>query len=398
MLTTVDLDSPVADHGALALAAARALGPELRTRAAEGETGRTMPSDVAERVRAAGLFGLSLPRTLGGSELDPLAQMRVIEELSRADGSAGWTVLIGNSSMIFAWLDPAVAREMIGGDSRFASATTIGPVGRAEPDGAACVHGERTVVVQQWLPTRILVTGRSSRDRPRCSPHRRRPRPGLAAGFPACGGQDRARHLGLVGVARNRQSRHHRRQPQRACRARLRPVLRTGPPRRPAVADPVFHNARRLSRGLSLGVARRALDEFLALAVAKRRGSATQSVAETGDAQIAVARAEGVLAAAKAFVIDALGTLWDTACAGDPPTVELRARVQLATLNAQRAAETAIDAVMPFAGAAGVYSSQPLQRCFRDIHTAGQHIFFSADAWKRCARLRLGIDQPTFMI
>jgi len=134
------------------------------------------------------------------------------------------------------------------------------------------------------------------------------------------------------------------------------------------------------------------------ITVAKRRGSATHSVAETGDAQIAVARAEGVLQAAKAFVIDALGALWDTACAGDPPTVESRARVQLAALNAQRSAEIAIDAVMPFAGAAGVYSSQPLQRCFRNIHTAGQHIFFGSDAWKRFARLRLGIDQPTFMI
>lgn len=39
---------------------------------------------------------------------------------------------------------------------------------------------------------------------------------------------------------------------------------------------------------------------------------------------------------------------------------------------------------MPFAGASGVYSSQRVQRRFRDVHIAGQHIFVSPDAWKRC--------------
>jgi len=38
-----------------------------------------------------------------------------------------------------------------------------------------------------------------------------------------------------------------------------------------------------------------------------------------------------------------------------------------------------------------------LQRCLRDIHTAGQHVSFSDDAWGRHARHRFGIPQPTFM-
>ena len=35
----------------------------------------------------------------------PLRYIEVIEECSRADGSAGWTVLIGNSTGFFAWLE-----------------------------------------------------------------------------------------------------------------------------------------------------------------------------------------------------------------------------------------------------------------------------------------------------
>ena len=51
-----------------------------------------------------------------------------------------------------------------------------------------------------------------------------------------------------------------------------------------------------------------------------------------------------------------------------------------------------MDSVFPYAGASSVYSSEPLQRCFRDLHTAGQHIYVGAEAWKRCARIALGID------
>lgn len=83
----------------------------------------------------AGLFALWLPRSLGGLELDPATIVRVIEELSYADGSAGWTTLIGTSTAFFAWLEPAVARELIDGRPYAASACVVASTGQAVPDG-----------------------------------------------------------------------------------------------------------------------------------------------------------------------------------------------------------------------------------------------------------------------
>ena len=100
-----------ADPAAAALEAARALAPEIRERAREGEQLRTMPPDLADRIEAAGLFALWLPRSLGGLELDPGTIVRIIEEISYADGSAGWTTLIGASTAFFAWLEPDVAQN-----------------------------------------------------------------------------------------------------------------------------------------------------------------------------------------------------------------------------------------------------------------------------------------------
>jgi indole-3-acetate monooxygenase len=69
--------------------------PDFRARALEAERLGTMPADLVRRAQAAGLFRLNLPRSLGGLELDPASTAEIFEEISRADGSAGWTVVIG---------------------------------------------------------------------------------------------------------------------------------------------------------------------------------------------------------------------------------------------------------------------------------------------------------------
>ena len=89
-----------------------------------------MPPDLADRIEAAGLFALWLPRSLGGLELDPATIVRIIEEISYADGSAGWTTLIGASTAFFAWLEPDVARELIAGRPYGASTNMIAPLVR----------------------------------------------------------------------------------------------------------------------------------------------------------------------------------------------------------------------------------------------------------------------------
>ena len=45
-------------------------------------------------------------------------------------------------------------------------------------------------------------------------------------------------------------------------------------------------------------------------------------------------------------------------------------------------------------GGSALYASSPLQRCFRDIHAATQHIAASDDAYEFAGRVRLGIAKP----
>src|SRR5579864_2133173 len=101
--------TPDSEEGAiLTLDAARELGPTIRTAADEIEQGRRLPTQLVREMQRAGMFRMAMPRSWGGPELDFLTQMRVIEELSAVDASAGWCVMIGvDGGYMTAYIDQA---------------------------------------------------------------------------------------------------------------------------------------------------------------------------------------------------------------------------------------------------------------------------------------------------
>jgi hypothetical protein len=76
------------------LDAARELVPAIVGARDDIERERCLPSSLVDAMRNAQLFELWLPKTFGGPELHPIDFLRVVEELSRADGSAGWCATV----------------------------------------------------------------------------------------------------------------------------------------------------------------------------------------------------------------------------------------------------------------------------------------------------------------
>jgi indole-3-acetate monooxygenase len=388
------------DPATAALEAARALAPEIRARAHEGERLRTMPPDLADRIEAAGLFALWLPRSLGGLELDPATIVRIIEEISYADGSAGWTVLIGMSTAFFAWLEPDVARELIAGRPYGASTSMIAPTGSAAPDGAGAftVSGRWAfnTGVRHARFSQVAALVLDEHGEPRTSeggvPQWR------VAFFPTERGEiiDTWDGAGLRGTGS-----HDLVLEGLGVPAELFINLVEDAPRHdgPLWRFPVFANLSVTLIGFPLGVARRALDEFAELARTKTRGLAQRRrMAEDPHVQVQLAAAEGALQSARVFAFDVIGQLWDTACAGEALSVDQRAQLSLATQHAVRAAVAAVDGVFRLAGAGALYADQPLQRCFRDLHAMDTHAFLSAEARSRYAKHLLGVPQPSQLL
>src|SRR6266705_1345532 len=97
------------------VAAAINLTPHIRAVREELEATRRLPPSLVQAIADAGLFRLYLPHAVGGPELPPLTVFRVIEELSKADGSVGWCTMIATAVSVFAgWLPTEVGSALCG--------------------------------------------------------------------------------------------------------------------------------------------------------------------------------------------------------------------------------------------------------------------------------------------
>ena len=88
------------------LSAIHDLAPAICARSAEIEAARELPADLIHDLTAAGCFRMFVPRSHGGLELDLTSSLEIFEALARADGSAGWTVMIGAEAVLLLALLP----------------------------------------------------------------------------------------------------------------------------------------------------------------------------------------------------------------------------------------------------------------------------------------------------
>ena len=91
-------------------------------------------------------------------------------------------------------------------------------------------------------------------------------------------------------------------------------------------------------------------------------------------AQIDLARAEALLRAGRAFLFEAVEGLCDEAAAGRPCSLRQRALVRVATAQAAAMSAQAVDLLYNASGASALFETNPLERCFRDVHATTQHI------------------------
>src|SRR5262245_60586666 len=128
------------------VASARQLQPLLREHCSASDESGELDPDVVDALHELGLFGMWVPESLGGSELDPLSSLRVIQTLAQADPSTAWVVMAaalatGTGGAYLA--DEAVA-EMFGGE-RF-------PVvaGQGTRPGTAVIDGDGYRLSGSW--------------------------------------------------------------------------------------------------------------------------------------------------------------------------------------------------------------------------------------------------------
>ncbi len=371
---------------------AERLAASLRDRNEEIERARRLPEPFVRAFDEAGLFRLCVPRSLGGPEL-PLAELvRVLETLAAGDAAAAWCAMIASTtSALAAWLDPAAASELFCAPHAV-SGGVFAPSGRARPvAGGFRTDGRWSFGSGSEHCTTLLggciVMGDSG---PQLVAEGKRPDIRLLF-FPASDVEiiDTWHVSGLEGTGSHDIAVHDLFVPDAHAVS-----LISGTPREAGVLYrfPVFGLLAVGVASVSLGIARRAIDELKSLATRKTPALAQRRLAERGTAQTAVAEAEGALGGARSFLLATIEEVWAGVAAGAPVGLAERARVRIAAANAVRGAARAVDGMYELGGGSSIYLSSPLQRCFRDVHVVTQHASVSAGSLELAGRALLGVD------
>ncbi|MFI5122649.1 MAG: hydroxylase, partial [Vicinamibacteria bacterium] len=106
-----------------------------------------------------------------------------------------------------------------------------------------------------------------------------------------------------------------------------------------------------------------------------------------------VAAAEARVRAARSLLFAAVADAWEAAQSGDGQIpIELRTGIRLAATHAVAAAAAAVDVAYSLGGGSAIYETSPLQRRFRDVHAATQHMLVGPATWELTGRSLLGLD------
>src|SRR4051812_38348481 len=95
---------------------ARELAPLMRAEATAVERAGTLTEPVLAALREAGVLWANVPGELGGGGADIVTALRMMEEISRADGSIGWSLMANMTatSNACAFLPPSAVQVMFG--------------------------------------------------------------------------------------------------------------------------------------------------------------------------------------------------------------------------------------------------------------------------------------------
>jgi len=141
---------------------------------------------------------------------------------------------------------------------------------------------------------------------------------------------------------------------------------------------------------VSLGVARGALDELITLAQTKTPTFSTAVLADRPAAQIELARAEGSLAAARAFLYETVEDLWQTVRTGAQPTPRQIAMNRVAAASATDVGAAVARTVGVLAGGGAIFKASALQRHMRDADAIAHHFTVAPHVWEDAGRVLMG--------
>ena len=387
------------DHGELRelyLSRARALAPEIEASGALIEEQRRIPPALVKKLLDAGLFHMLLPRSLGGSEVDPGTFARVIEEIAKADASTAWCLCQASGcSMSAAYLAPAAAQEVFG-DPGSILAWGPGPDARAVAmDGGYRVSGAWSFASgcrhATWLGGYCPIYDEDG--------SRRRRADGAGEGRTMLFPVTDATIIDVWHVGGLRGTASDTFRVAELFVPRERAILRDDPRERqesgPLYCFPIGSLYSSGFGSVALGIGQRTLEALVELARDKTPRGMSRTLRNNAVIQSQVAYAEAQLASARVFLYSSLDEIWQAVDRAGAITLDQRVRIRLASTFAIHQAKQAVDAMHHAAGGSAIFTSGAFDRRFRDVHAVTQQLQGRQAHFETVGQFLLGLEPDT---
>jgi alkylation response protein AidB-like acyl-CoA dehydrogenase len=369
---------------------AAALRPIVRGFQDQAERERRLPPALVERLRAAGLYRMLVPRELGGLQVDLLTFLRAVELISEGDGSSGWNLANNAICQLMALSLPDAGVEEVFGQS--------GPdtilAGTGVPGGGTGVAVDGGYVVSgrwpfgsgcreaQWMVANFEMSNGT---------------PGLYRAFfraAECTVFDTWDMTGMRGTGSHDWAVADVFVPQHRTIHVPGRLLFNQWQRWNGVlyALPVHAITGAHHSVVATGIARAGIDALTELAGGKVRRGRPGLLREQAHIQEAVARAEALLGAAQAYRAAVTTEIWDTVAAGQETTLTQRARCRLAASFAVDSARQAMELMFRAGGTTSTRRTHQLAHCWRDLYVVGQSAGISPEWYALAGQAFMGLD------
>ena len=383
------------------VANARALAPMIAAAAPRIEAERQLPADLVEALHEARLWRMLVPRAYGGDEVSPLEYVEAIEEIAKADASTAWC--IGQTSVcstVSRNMKPEVAEAIFKNNPR--GVLSWGPTNTAKAiaeKGGYRVNGSWPFASGSkhatYLAAHCFI--HEPDGEPRRDADGKPVQKTLFVPREAATWQDVWHVMGLKGTGSNTYT--------------LTDVL---VPEDYSIDYHALNSAGRHEHGplysftiyqlfgasfpaVALGIARAMLDFFLRARAEKTPTGQTAMLRDSAVIQSQVGVAQTSLAAARAFLFDALGEAWRGAQSG-AISMDQRVRLRMACINASQQARQVAETTYLAAGATAVFESNSFERRFRDMHAVSQQAQSQSTIYEAIGRHFLGLPHGSRLI
>jgi 3-hydroxy-9,10-secoandrosta-1,3,5(10)-triene-9,17-dione monooxygenase len=363
------------------LARAEALVPLLRERALRAEQLRRLPDETIADLHESGLFRILQPARVGGSELPYRALFELTAVIGQGCGSTAWVLgnLAAHHWLLGMW-HPEAQDEIWGQspDSLISSALAFARGRARRVEGGYRLSG-RWPFSSGIDPSTWNIFGAIVNDE---ETGQSEPRMFLvpASDYTII---DTWQVIGLAGTGSNDVEVVDVFVP--AYRTLSGERIRGGPNRGSEVNPGTLYKLPAVSlfafavAGVSLGIARGAIQNFIETTRTRRSAYTGRNIADFTNMQVHLAEAAALADAAEASVLHDCDEATRITEAGVVPSIEQRARYRRDGAFAATLCTRAVDLLFAATGGNAIYESNPIQRAFRDVHAANAHYMLNWD-------------------